>query len=51
VTLVWAEAFPTRLEALAAERQVGGWSRRKKEALIARDWASLSFLARPPGER
>ena len=51
VTLVWAADFPTRREALAAELRVGNWSRAKKEALIAQDWARLSFYARPLRER
>ena len=46
VTLVWAQDFPTRLEALEAERRIKGWSRAKKEALIASDWQSLRDLAR-----
>jgi len=48
VTLVFCEEFPSRDEALARERQVKKWSRAKKEALIARDWSSLSRLARGP---
>ena len=51
VTLVWSENFPSRIEALEAERIVGGWSRAKKEALIAGDWSMVSFFARPPKER
>lgn len=51
VELLWSEAFPTRDEALEAERVVGGWSRGKKQALIAGDWKLVSFLARPPRER
>ena len=51
VELVWSEAFPTRDEALVAERMVGGWSRAKKEALIRGDWDMVSFLAQPPKER
>jgi putative endonuclease len=51
VVLVWSETFPTRLEALEAERRVGGWSRAKKEALIRGDWSSVSHFARPPRER
>jgi len=51
VTLVWSEAFPSRIEALEAERIVGGWSRGKKEALIAGDWSMVSHLAKPPKER
>lgn len=46
VTLVWSQAFATREEALAAERQIKGWSRAKKEALIAGDFARLSMLAK-----
>ncbi|WP_120076435.1 GIY-YIG nuclease family protein [Aurantiacibacter odishensis] len=46
VTLVWSERFPTRDEAFAAERRIKGWSRAKKEALIAGDWELVSRLAR-----
>ena len=51
VTLVWSQDFPSRLEALEAERQIKGWSRAKKEALIAGDWDRVSWLARSPGTR
>ncbi len=46
VTLVWSDEFATRDEAFAAERRVKGWSRAKKEALIAGDWARLRKLSR-----
>ena len=46
VALVWSETFATREEALAAERQIKGWSRAKKRALIAGDWDFISQLAR-----
>ncbi len=46
VELVWSETFGTREEALAAERQIKGWSRAKKRALIAGDWDLISVLAR-----
>ena len=46
VVLAWSESFPTRDEAFAAERRVKGWSRAKKEALIAGDWDRLRVLAR-----
>jgi len=46
VVLVWSQEFPTRHEALAAERQIKGWSRAKKEALIRGDWQEISRLAR-----
>jgi predicted GIY-YIG superfamily endonuclease len=51
VELVWCEAVPTRDEAFAFERRIKGWSRAKKEALIARDWDRIGWLARPPQER
>ena len=35
VRLVYRQDFPTHAEALAGERQIKGWSRDKKEALIA----------------
>jgi predicted GIY-YIG superfamily endonuclease len=37
VTLVWSDEFPSRYEALQAERQIKGWSRAKKMALIRND--------------
>jgi tRNA/rRNA methyltransferase len=43
--LVWSQDFSTREEALAAERQIKGWSRAKKEALIAGDWTAIQQLA------
>lgn len=47
--LVYAEAFGTREEALAAERQIKGWSRAKKEALIMGNWNRVSALAHGGG--
>ena len=44
--LVYAQDFQTRWEALAAERQLKGWSRAKKEALIKGNWSRLSLLSR-----
>jgi putative endonuclease len=46
VTLVFSQDFPTRVEALAMERRVKGWSRAKKTALIEGDWAKISRLAK-----
>jgi putative endonuclease len=46
VTLVWFDRFLTRDEAFAAERKLKGWSRAKKEALIAGDWDLVAKLAR-----
>jgi putative endonuclease len=42
VMLVYSQTFTTREEALAAEQQIKGWSRSKKEALIRQDWQALS---------
>ena len=46
VELVWCQEFPTRLEALEAERRIKGWSRAKKLALIRGDWPAISALAK-----
>ena len=46
VELVWAEELPTREEAIAAEQQIKGWTRAKKEALITGDWAAVQALSR-----
>ena len=44
--LVWSDTFMTRDDAFAAERRIKGWSRAKKEALIAGDWERVRQLAR-----
>ena len=46
VRLFFCAEFPTRVEALSAERQIKGWSKAKKEALGAGDWERLRGLAR-----
>ncbi|MEH6757938.1 MAG: GIY-YIG nuclease family protein [Parasphingorhabdus sp.] len=46
IELVWSEIFSTRVEALEAERQIKGWSKAKKQALIDGNWGLLSELAR-----
>jgi len=46
VTLLWTEGFQTRDNAFAAERKLKGWSRAKKEALVAGDWERITELAR-----
>ena len=51
VILAFHEEFPTRAEALAAERQIKGWARDKKQALILGDWAALTRLAGVRGSR
>ena len=49
VKLVWSEEFPDRDQAFAAERQIKGWSRVKKQALIEGNWAAVSRLAKRAG--
>lgn len=46
VDLVWSQEFSSRIEALEAERQIKGWGKQKKEALIAGDWERISALAK-----
>ncbi len=46
VELVWSQDFPTRYEAQTAEKQIKGWSRAKKLALIRGDWPRISLLAK-----
>ncbi|HZX36396.1 MAG TPA: GIY-YIG nuclease family protein [Thermodesulfobacteriota bacterium] len=45
ITLVFSAEFPSREEALTRERQIKGWNRKKKEALIRGDWEEVSRLA------
>jgi putative endonuclease len=46
VMLVWAGEFATIAEAFTFEKQVQGWSRRKREALIRGDFDALPALSR-----
>jgi putative endonuclease len=46
VELVWSEHFERITDAIAAERQIKGWSKAKKEALIRGEWALVQQLAR-----
>ena len=46
VELAWSQDFPNAVDAIACERQLKGWSRAKKEALIRGDWNMVSALAR-----
>lgn len=45
VSLVHSQEFSHPDEAIAAEKQLKGWSRAKKIALIAGDWDEISRLA------
>jgi putative endonuclease len=46
VELVWPGEFQQITDAISAERQIKGWSRAKKEALIRGDENALVLLAR-----
>lgn len=45
IQLMFCESFININEAIAFEKQVKGWSRKKKEALIERNWDKLKELA------
>ncbi len=44
--LVFCEYFTDPKQTIAFEKQVKGWSRAKKEALIAGDWNKIAELAK-----
>ena len=46
VALVFIERLHSRQDAFDRERQIKGWSRAKKEALIEGDWDRLVKLSR-----
>ncbi|HTR86306.1 MAG TPA: GIY-YIG nuclease family protein [Reyranella sp.] len=46
ITLVWAQHFQLITDAIAVERQIKGWSRAKKEALIRGDYGEIRNLAK-----
>jgi putative endonuclease len=46
VTLVWAQHCLDITDAIAIERQIKGWSRAKKEALIRGDYGEIRVLAK-----
>lgn len=51
VELAWSQECTTRDEALAAEMQIKGWGRKKKEALMRGDWNDVSRLAKKDFEK
>jgi putative endonuclease len=51
VTLVWADHFQFITDAIAAERQIKGWSRAKKEALIRGDYEAIKVLSKRDPKR
>jgi putative endonuclease len=46
VELIWSADFLWLKDAIACERQIKGWRRKKKEALIRGDYDALPRLAR-----
>ena len=46
VTLVWSQDFDSYSDAVAAERQIKGWRRARKEALIRGEWERLPAPAK-----
>jgi putative endonuclease len=51
VILSFSQEFPSRIEALVSERQIKGWSRKKKEALIRDDWEEITRLAKSKSQK
>ena len=51
VVLVYSEWFQRITDAIAAERQIKGWSRAKKEALIHGDFGALRKLSKRSAQR
>jgi predicted GIY-YIG superfamily endonuclease len=45
VDVIYVEMFSTRDEAFFAEQQIKEWSRRKKQALIKKDWQEIKRLS------
>jgi putative endonuclease len=46
VLLVWSQHFLQITDAIAAERQIKGWSRAKKEVLIRDDYEAIQLLSK-----
>mgnify|MGYP003543690049 FL=1 len=46
VELVFTETYDRLLDAMAREKQIKGWSRRKKEELIALNYEGLPAVSR-----
>jgi putative endonuclease len=49
VKLVFSSEMPTIHDAFLRERQIKGWTRRKKEALINGDWDKLIEYSKSKG--
>ena len=46
VELMWSADFPTEHEAFVCERQIKGWTRAKKEALIRGDFDAIHEIVK-----
>jgi len=46
VELVWSQEFAAITDAIASERQIKGWRRAKKDALVRGDFDLLSTLSK-----
>lgn len=51
VVLLYSEYFDRIVDAVSAERQIKGWSRAKKEALVREDFDALKVLSRRHSQR
>ena len=51
VHLEWSGHFECATDAIAVERQLKGWSRAKKEALMRGEWTTVALLAKRRGGR
>jgi len=46
VELLFQQEYDSRTGTFVAERQIKGWSRKKKETMMKRDWAEVSRLSK-----
>ena len=51
IVLRYCKKFKYILDAIAWEKQLKGWSRKKKEALFIEDWCKIVELARNADKR
>lgn len=51
VVLKYFQRFQNINDAIAFEKQVKGWSRKKKEALFNEDWEEIKKLAKSKGNK
>ena len=45
VELIWSESFTRAEDAINLERQIKGWSQKKKETFMKGDWDEVSKLS------